>query len=185
MRKEDLIKLGLDKELTEKVMELSKEDLTGFIPKSRFDEVNEEKKAAEEQIKERDRSLAELSEKVEKDSDLSKEIEKLKTENEEKSKEYEKALKEASLNYAIDKALFTAKAKDTKVARAAFDFSKVSLNDDGSLIGFEEQLKTVKDTHSYLFESDEDSKPNGTGGGAFEQKQKKGTQDPFLKGLGL
>jgi hypothetical protein len=47
MKKEDLVKLGLDEETAKKVAEASAEELKGVIPKARFDEVNTEKKNLE------------------------------------------------------------------------------------------------------------------------------------------
>ena len=41
MKKEDFLKLGLTEELAVKAAEASTEELKGFIPKNRFDEVNE------------------------------------------------------------------------------------------------------------------------------------------------
>ena len=60
MKKEDFLKLGLTEEQATKAAEASAEELKGFIPKSRFDEVNEQKKKLEEDIKTRDKQLEEL-----------------------------------------------------------------------------------------------------------------------------
>ena len=46
MKKDELIKLGLTEELAAKVESASAEELKGFIPKSRFDEVNTDLKRA-------------------------------------------------------------------------------------------------------------------------------------------
>ena len=46
MKKEDLIALGLTEEQIEKVLNANSEQLKGFIPKARFDEVNNAKKQA-------------------------------------------------------------------------------------------------------------------------------------------
>ncbi len=48
MKKEDLLELeGMSEQLAEKVSELSKEELKEYIPKTRFNKVNEAKKNAE------------------------------------------------------------------------------------------------------------------------------------------
>ena len=44
MKKEEFVKLGIDEELAKKAEAASQEELKGFIPKARFDEVNIEKK---------------------------------------------------------------------------------------------------------------------------------------------
>ena len=47
MKKEDFVKLGMDEELAAKCEAASLEELKGFIPKSRFDEVNNAKNTAQ------------------------------------------------------------------------------------------------------------------------------------------
>ena len=60
MKKEDLMKIeGMTDDLAAKVAEASAEELKNFIPKTRFDEVNEAKKNAEALVKERDKQLEE------------------------------------------------------------------------------------------------------------------------------
>ena len=44
MKKEEFVKLGVDDELAKKLEDASQEELKGYIPKARFDEVNNEKK---------------------------------------------------------------------------------------------------------------------------------------------
>ena len=62
MKKEELVKLGLTEEDAEKVAKASEEELKGFVPKSRFDEVNEARKHAEDSVKERDKQIEGLKE---------------------------------------------------------------------------------------------------------------------------
>ena len=60
MNKEDLLKLGLTEEQAEKVLSVNTEQLKGFIPKARFDEVNNAKKQAEKDLSDRDKQLETL-----------------------------------------------------------------------------------------------------------------------------
>ena len=48
MKKEEFVALGISAELAEKAASASAEELKGYVPKSRFDEVNEEKKNFDE-----------------------------------------------------------------------------------------------------------------------------------------
>ena len=57
MTKEDFVKLGIDEDLAKKCEEASQEELKGFIPKARFDEVNTAKNTAEALVKERNEQL--------------------------------------------------------------------------------------------------------------------------------
>ena len=101
MKKEDFLKLGLTEEQATKAAEASAEELKGFIPKSRFDEVNEQKKKLEEDIKTRDKQLEELK-KLDAEG-LKVQIEKLQEENKAAKEKYDAELKQIQINNAIDK----------------------------------------------------------------------------------
>lgn len=156
MKKEDLIKLGLTEEQAEKVAEASAEELKGFIPKSRFDEVNEAKKKLEEELKNRDEQLEELK-KIDAEG-LKAQIEKLQKENQDAKKQYEAELSQVRLNNAIEMALVAAKAKNIKAVKALLDLSKIKL-DGENLIGFKEQVDVLKqaDDSKFLFEETQSS----------------------------
>ena len=54
------------------------------------------------------------------------------------------------LDFAIEKALTTAKAKNAKAVKALLDMEKVKL-DGEQLLGLEEQLKAIQQSDPYLF----------------------------------
>jgi hypothetical protein len=140
MKKEDLIKLGLTEQQAEKVAEAFAEELKRFIPKSRFDEVNEAKKKLEEDIKTRDKQLEELK-KLDAEG-LKAQIEKLQEENKIAEEKYQAELKQIQINNAVDKALLTAKAKNIKAVKALLDLGKVEL--DGETVkGLDDQIKKL------------------------------------------
>ena len=60
MKKEEFVKLGIDEETAKKCEAASQEELKGFIPKTRFDEVNNEKKKLELDLRDRDGQLETL-----------------------------------------------------------------------------------------------------------------------------
>ena len=60
MKKEDFVKLGIDEETAKKCETASQEELKGYIPKARFDEVNNEKKKLELDVRDRDGQLETL-----------------------------------------------------------------------------------------------------------------------------
>lgn len=57
MKKEELIAKGLTEEQAKAVMDIYTEEMKGFIPKSRFDEVNTAKADLEKQVADRDKQL--------------------------------------------------------------------------------------------------------------------------------
>lgn len=96
MKKEDYLKLGAEEELAAKLAEASAEELKGFIPKARFDEVNNQLKAQKDLVADREKQIEALegasgdAEKYKKDlEDLKAQIAKEKEEAERKAKEAE------------------------------------------------------------------------------------------------
>lgn len=157
MKKEEFIKLGLSEELAEKAEKASLEELKTYIPKSRFDEVNNSKKQLEEDVKTRDEQIESLKQ-VDGDA-LKAEIEKLQGENKTAKENYDKQLNEIKLNNAIETALLSAKAKNTKAVNALIDKSKLKLDGD-TVLGLKEQLETLtsSDDTKFLFNSTEENK---------------------------
>ncbi|XOQ44291.1 MAG: Scaffolding protein [Clostridium sp.] len=149
MKKEDLIKLGLDEEMAQKVAEASAEELKGFIPKARFDEVNNAKKDLEQQLKDRDKQLDDLSKKTKDNEELSKQIKDLQDANDATKKQYEAKIKDMQIEAAIREKLTDTKYPDLLVAK--FDKSKLVVASDGTVSGIDDQLTQIKEQYKDLF----------------------------------
>jgi DNA repair exonuclease SbcCD ATPase subunit len=162
MTKEQLLEMGLTGEQADKVLAAHKEVLTGYIPKARFDEVNETKKDLEQQIKERDKQLKELQEKVKGNEDLERTIKELQEANKATKEQYEAKIRDMTINAAIQAKLTDAKYPDLLLSK--FDKSKITIAEDGTVSGIDEQLKTIKETYKDLFKPDIKGKePNNAG----------------------
>ena len=94
MKKDELMKLGLDEATAEKVAAASTEELKGFIPKERFDEVNRAKKHAEEALAERDGQIESLKASAGDADALKKQIETLQAENKQKDAAHAEEIKQ-------------------------------------------------------------------------------------------
>lgn len=149
MKKEQLLELGLTEEVAEKVLEAHKETLKGFIPKERFDSVNETKKQLESDLKERDSQLENL--KGINAEDLQAEITRLQGENEQAKVEYEAKLHEQAYGFALKEALSGAKVRNHKALEALLNKEDIKL-EEGKLVGLEDQLKALQESDSYLFD---------------------------------
>lgn len=180
MKKEELIALGLDEEVAEKVATASAEELKGYIPKSRFDEVNNEKKRLETDIKDRDKQLETLKDSTEDVEGLKKQIDTLQTENKEKDKQHASEIKQMKVDNAISSALTASKAKNEKAVRALLDVDpdKVEFNDDGSIKGLDEQLKTLTEAEDSKFLFNTETKKQTLKGATPGET---GTEDPDTK----
>lgn len=165
MKKEDLMKIdGMTDELATKIAEQSAEELKGYIPKTRFDEVNEAKKNAEELVKERDKQLDDLKKSSGDNEELKKQIEQLQEDNKATVKKYEADIKKMQIDNAVQAALKDAGAKNITAAVALLkDLDKAELSDDGTIKGLAEQITELQKSESYLFNTKTESSQNVSG----------------------
>ena len=164
MNKEDLLNLGLSEEQAEKVLSANVEQLKGFIPKHRFDEVNTTKKDLESQIADRDKQLEELKKNNKDNEELQNTIKQLQESNKMAQEEYQANLSKIKLDNAVDIALNGAKAKNIKAVKALLDMDKVKFENE-ALSGLEEQLKALQEAEDskFLFETKETKQPDFSG----------------------
>lgn len=143
MTKQELMALGLSEEDAEKV-------LKEHVPYERFKQVNDDRKALEAQLAERDKAIEELNTKVKAGEDAAKSIEQLQGQ----LKEKDAAVNALRKSTAIELALTKAKAKNTKAALALLNVDKLELQDDGTIKGLDESLEALKKSDGYLFEAE-------------------------------
>jgi len=156
MTKKELIELGLSEEDAKKVEEASKEELKTYVPKDRFDEVNNRKKQLESDVTERDKQLEGLKENVGNAEELTKQIETLQSENKANNEKHEAEVREIKITNAIEKSLTGAKAKNIKAVKALLELENVELLEDGSIKDLDKQIKTLKESEDtgFLFNSE-------------------------------
>ena len=162
MKKEDLIALGLTEEQAEKVLNANSEQLKGFIPKARFDEVNNAKKQAEKDLSDRDKQLETLKNSTGDIETLKQTIETLQNENKAAMDKYNAELAEIKLAGAVDTALLGADALNVKAVKALLDMSKIKMDGD-VLLGINEQIESLKkaEDSKMLFKTVEVGKQKG------------------------
>ncbi|MEC0171662.1 phage scaffolding protein [Paenibacillus graminis] len=151
MNKEQFVALGLSDELAEKAATASADELKGFVPKARFDEVNEAKKQAEKGNADRDKQLEELKKSTGDSAALQEQITKLQDENKAATEKYDADLKELRLNTAIKLAL-AGDAHDPDIVAGLLDKSKIELDDSGAVKGgLDDLLKPLRESKGFLF----------------------------------
>jgi len=149
--KELLKKAGIEEGKLDSVIgDINKELPKYFIPKDKYNEVAEAKKKLETDIQERDKQLEQLKAAAGSNEELKKQIEELQAENKKASEEWQAKMAQMQLDFAIDKALTAAKAKNAKAVKALLDMDKVKLDGD-QLLGIDEQLKALQQSDPYLF----------------------------------
>lgn len=167
MKKEDFIKLGLDEEAATKCATASTEELKAYIPKTRFDEVNTEKKNLETTKTTLEGQLETLKNSTGDVETLKKQITDLQTANQTKDTEHAAEVKRLKVDNAINAALIAAKAKNMKAAKALLDVDpdKVEFNDDGTIKGLSDTIKkaTEAEDSKFLFDVKQESRPGFKG----------------------
>lgn len=165
MKKEDLMKIeGMTDDLATKIAEASAEELKGYIPKTRFDEVNEAKKNAEALVKERDKQLEDVKKSTGDNEELKKQIEQLQESNKTAKAEYEKQIRQLAKDN-IDAQLLTENgAKNAKAVVALLDALDDKLEGDEYKAARLAQIQALQKSDSYLF--DVKNEPQVTPSGA-------------------
>lgn len=149
--KEILKKAGIEEgKLDGVIADIGKELPKHFIPKDKYNEVAEAKKKLEADIQERDKQLEELKKAAGSNEELKKQIETLQAENKNAAEEWQAKFARMQLDFAIERALTSAKAKNIKAVKALLDLEKVKLDGD-QLLGIDEQLKALQQSDPYLF----------------------------------
>jgi septal ring factor EnvC (AmiA/AmiB activator) len=149
--KEVLGKAGIEEAKIDGVVEaVSKELPKHFIPKDKYNEVAEAKKKHEADLQERDKQLEQLKQAAGNSEELKKQIEALQAENKNAAEEWQAKMSQMKLDFALERALTAAKARNPKAVKALLDMDKVKL-DGEQLLGLEDQLKTIKESDPYLF----------------------------------
>lgn len=149
MKKEDLVAKGLTEDQAEMVVKAYEEAIKGFIPKSRFDELNEAKKSLEAQISERDKQLETLKGQVGDNKELQDKITQLEAENKTNKEKYEADILKMEKTSAVKDALSGSLHPELLIDQ--FDLEKITKNADGSFSGINEQLEVQKKAFPDMF----------------------------------
>ena len=163
MKKEEFTALGIAEDLAEKAAAASAEELKGFVPKNRFDEVNEEKKNLQTAKKKAEDDLEELKKSAGDNAALQQQITDLQNAAKQKDTEYAEQIKAMKLANAIR--LGITDAQDADLVAGLVDQSKLILGDDGKLTGLDEQLKALRESKPFLFKEKEQDKDAKKGAG--------------------
>jgi hypothetical protein len=156
----------LGEELYNQVMEKAGDNKIAIVsdgnwfPKEKFDQVNNDNKNLKKQLKDRDDQLADLKTKAAGNEELTKQINELTEQNKKTAEEYQAKLNQQAFDFALKDALTAAKAKNPKAVEALLNKEAIKLDGD-KLLGLEEQLKSIKESDAYLFDSEQQQQQPG------------------------
>lgn len=136
-----------------------------FIPKSRFDEVNTQRKQYKDQADQLVSDLEGMKETAKGNEKLTADLEQARV----KLQETEAKINGVKLEAEVKIALKSANARNEKLVSSLLDMSKLTVNDKGEVEGLADQLKALKETDDYLFDlkgtdGDKGGDPNDKGG---------------------
>lgn len=165
MKKEEFVKLGIDEETAKKCEAASQEELKGFIPKTRFDEVNNEKKKLELDLRDRDGQLETLKNSTGDVEAMKQQIATLQADNKAKDETHAAEIKKMKVDAAVEAALTSSGAINAKaVVPFLKDLDKAELaDDDGTVKGLAEQIEalTKADDTKFLFTAKKQTQVKG------------------------
>jgi len=149
--KELLEKLGVSADKQEAGAAALREFLNGaYVPKSRFNEVNEEKNTLKAAVEGRDKQLEALKKATGDTDALKAQIKQLQDKNKADAEASDAKFRELRLSSAIKLAV-AQDAQDADIVAGLIDKSKIILGEDGKVTGLEEQVKSLRESKAFLF----------------------------------
>lgn len=182
--------LGLTKEQADSIMKINGDDIENAkgTAATEIKNLQTEVEGLKTQVGDRDKQLETLKASAGDNADLKKQIEDLQTENATAKANHESELNQLKIDFAVEKALTGAKAKNIKAVKALLELNDAKLDKDGNVKGLAEQIEklTSGDDTKFLFEAQKQTKQqqNFKGfqpGASGEQKPGEGEKVDFSK----
>lgn len=190
MTRKQLEDLGLTKEQADSVMKINGDDIENAkgTASTEIKNLQTEVEGLKTQVGDRDKQLETLKASAGDNADLKKKIEDLQTENATVKATHESELNQLKIDFAVEKALTGAKAKNIKAVKALLELGEAKLDKDGNVKGLDEQIEKLRsgDDTKFLFEAQKQQKqqqnfkgfqPGASGG----QKPGEGEKVDFSK----
>lgn len=190
MTRKQLEDLGLTKEQADSVMKINGDDIENAkgTASTEIKNLQTEVEGLKTQVGDRDKQLETLKASAGDNADLKKQIEDLQTENATAKATHESELNQLKIDFAVEKALTGAKAKNIKAVKALLELEEAKLDKDGNVKGLDEQIEKLRsgDDTKFLFEAQKQQKQqqNFKGfqpGASGEQKPGEGEKVDFSK----
>ena len=162
MTQEQFEALGIEKSLAKKAAEASKKELEGYVSKDTYDQTEQQRKQLETSANDYKTQLEDLKTAAGDNAELTKKIEDLQAENQEKGRGSSERDPGSEAVQRDPDGCFAASAQDSDLVAGLLDRTKLILGDDGKVTGLDEQVKALKESKPFLFKSEQ--KPDGKKG---------------------
>ncbi|AQS11319.1 phage minor structural protein GP20 [Clostridium saccharobutylicum] len=144
-----------------------------YIPKKRFDKVNEDAKAYKIQMIEKEKEILDLKDQYKDVDGLRSKITELQDANKMQKEVYDKQLKDVAFNNALEKGIDTFNVKDKTLIMTLLNKENLKFNGE-TIEGLKEQMEFIKKERDYLFEKEINGTSSfSTGGTEFTSREKK------------
>jgi hypothetical protein len=157
MTRKQLEDLGLTKEQADSVMKINGDDIENAkgTASTEIKNLQTEVEGLKTQVGDRDRQLETLKASAGDNADLKKQIEDLQTENATAKATHESELNQLKIDFAVEKALTGAKAKNITAVKALLDLKDAKFDKEGNVKGLAEQIEklTSDEGTKFLFEA--------------------------------
>lgn len=157
MTRKQLEDLGLTKEQVDSVMKINGDDIENAkgAASTEIKNLQTEVEGLKTQVGDRDKQLETLKASAGDNADLKKKIEDLQTENATAKATHESELNQLKIDFAVEKALTGAKAKNITAVKALLDLKDAKFDKEGNVKGLAEQIEklTSDEGTKFLFEA--------------------------------
>lgn len=156
MTRKELEDLGLSKEQVDSVIKINGADIENAksASASEIKNLQTEVSGYKTQVTERDKQLETLKATAGDNEALTKQIADLQAENTKTKEAHESEMNQLKVDFAVERALTGANAKNVKAVKALLDLADAKLDKDGNVKGLQEQIdKLVADEGTkFLFD---------------------------------
>lgn len=157
MTRKQLEELGLSKEQVDSIMKINGDDIEDAKTAATAETKNlqTEIDGLKTQVADRDKQLETLKASTGDAEAMKQQIATLQAENDSTKKAHETEMNQLKVDFAVEKALTGANAKNVKAVKALLDLTDVKLDKDGNVKGLQEQIDklTGDEGTKFLFEA--------------------------------
>lgn len=184
MKREELRDLGLSDEQVSKVMGMHSAELNDV--RANLQDATSERDQLKKLLEDNDNELTKLRDSAKDNETLQKQLDDLQGKFDQSKQDSENTIKTLKLNNAVDLSIAKSHARNAKAVKALIDMDKVKMTDDG-LSGLDDQISSLQESDSYLFEEQHNDTSNSTHKGNPSGGNGEGTDDraAFKAALGL
>lgn len=151
MEKKSILDLGVSEDITKQIMILHAKDMQNANNKVK--EAEQERDSAKSQVTDYEKEVKNLKKSLGDNEEAQSQIADLQSKLKESEKSHQSELNQLKTDNAIELALRDANVRDAKTVMPFIDKDTIKI-EDGKIKGIDEQIKSIKADHDYLFNTD-------------------------------